>query len=177
MLMTTHRTALSIDCRDLAVQYLGEPAARAGRAWQWYCPFHDDRATPSFIVYADGYICFGCGVRGNTLGLVMALERVDFQAARERLGPDWTAPAKRRDSGRSLDAWRDAAWQWATWRMVDEATARLVAKHPGARRAEWAGSEGEEGRAYLAGRGIEPATWRAWRLGYAPQVKRWRRER
>jgi hypothetical protein len=174
--MTTHRITLSIDCRELAAQHLGEPAARAGRAWQWLCPFHDDRATPSFTVYADGYICFGCSARGNALGLVMALEHVDLPAARERLGWEALPPAKRRDPGRSLSGWRAAAWQWATWQMVHEAAARLVAKHPGARRAELAGSEGEAGRSYLAGRGLEPATWQAWRLGYLPQVRRWRKD-
>lgn len=24
----------------LAAHYLGEPAVWAGRAWQWFCPFH-----------------------------------------------------------------------------------------------------------------------------------------
>jgi hypothetical protein len=91
----------------------------------------------------------------------MALEHVDPPAARERLGWEAWRPTKRRDPGRSLAAWRDAAWQWATWQMVREAAARL------------AGPQGEAGRSYLAGRGLEPATWQAWRLGYAPSVRRY----
>jgi hypothetical protein len=163
MLITSHRTALAIDCRELAAQYLGQPAARARRAWQWLCPFHDDRATPSLTVYADGYICFGCGARGNALDLVMALEHVDLPAARERLSWDGLRPGKRRDPDRALAGWRDAAWQWATWQTVHEAAVQL------------AGPQGEEARAYLAGRGLEAATWQAWRLGYLPQVRRWRK--
>jgi hypothetical protein len=186
--MTTHRITLNIDCRELAAQHLGAPAARAGRAMQWLCPFHDDRATPSFTVYANGYICFGCGARGNALGLVMALEQVDLPAAAERLGWEGLRPGKRRDPGRALAGWRDAAWQWATWQLVHEAAARLVAKHPGrspeehseraASRRPEAGADWrarEAGRAYLAGRGLEPATWQAWRLGYAPSVRRYRK--
>jgi hypothetical protein len=93
----------------------------------------------------------------------MALEHVDLLAARERLGWEALPPAKRRDPGRSLAGWRDAAWQWATWQMVHEAEARL------------GGPAGEAGRSYLAGRGLEVATWQAWRLGYAPAIRCWRK--
>ena len=172
MTTTISRIKERVDCRDLAAHYLGEPAARAGRAWQWFCPFHPDQATPSLTVYRDGYRCFGCGVHGDHFGLIMALEHVDFPAARERL--EWNllgvdGAGKRRDGCRRpeqhLAAWRAAGWQWSAWQAVDAA----------ARRLDEAG--GALGRAYLLSRGITPATWRAWRLGYAPQVRRWRRER
>lgn len=166
---TTGRIKELVDCRELAAQYLGQPAQRAGRAWQWYCPWHEDRATPSLTVYRNGYCCFGCGAQGDHLALIMALEQVDFAAARERLG--WgaaglEAAGKRRagcEPGRQVRGWHAAGWQWAAWQAIDEAARRLE------------GAAGAAGRAYLSGRGIAPETWRAWRLGYAVAVKRWER--
>ncbi len=172
MTTTISRIKEMVDCRDLAAHYLGEPAARVGRAWQWFCPFHPDQATPSLTVYRDGYRCFGCGVHGDHFGLIMALEHVDFPAARERL--EWNLlgvdGASTRSDGcrrpeQHLAAWRVAGWQWSAWQAVDAAARRLDE------------TAGALGRAYLLSRGLTPATWRAWRLGYAPQVRRWRRER
>ncbi|NJR20287.1 MAG: hypothetical protein HC777_01570 [Hyphomonadaceae bacterium] len=53
------------------------------------CPFHNE-TTPSF--HADDgkgtYHCFGCGVHGNALDFVMAIDNVPFPEAVERLAQD-----------------------------------------------------------------------------------------
>jgi len=37
------------------------------------CPFHNEQ-TPSLHVYEDGYYCFGCGERGDSINFVAKLE-------------------------------------------------------------------------------------------------------
>jgi DNA primase len=93
-MMNTNHVDDTIDCRELATRYFGQPAQRAGRAWQWYCTFHADRKTPSFTAYANGYHCFGCGSHGSTVSLVMAMELMDYPAAvRYLAGVATVAPA------------------------------------------------------------------------------------
>ncbi len=162
----------TIDCRELATRYFGQPAQKAGRAWQWYCPFHTDHKTPSFTAYPDGYHCFGCGTHGRPVDLVIAMDFLDYHSAVRHLldmttaAPAWRqprpAPGQRRQAG--VEAWREAGWQASTWRLVDQAAACL------------AGPRGGPGRAYLQARGLEPATWQAWQLGYVPEVRRCRQE-
>ncbi|MEA3335052.1 MAG: hypothetical protein U9R25_04025 [Chloroflexota bacterium] len=55
-------------------------------------------------------------------------------------------------------SWREGAWQRSAWARVEAAGKRLD------------GKEGETGQRYLRERGLEPDTWRAWRLGYVPVV-------
>lgn len=68
-----------------------------GATWKCLCPVHQER-TPSCTVREgrDGawrWHCFGCGVSGDVLDLVMRLERCSFRQARERLGARAVAPA------------------------------------------------------------------------------------
>jgi hypothetical protein len=51
--------------------------------------------------------------------------------------------------------WQEPEWQESALSLVNSAAERL------------AGASGEPGRAYLTGRGFEPRTWQAWRLGLA----------
>jgi hypothetical protein len=158
-----------VDCRELALRYLGQPARKTGRAWQWLCPFHADHDTPSFTAYADGYHCFGCAAHGDAVGLVMALERMDYPCAVQHLAAMLALPAanpglpsrpRQQQRRAGMEDWRRAGWQAATWRLVREAATCL------------ASPLGAPGRDYLADRSIEPATSEAWSLGYVPQLRR-----
>lgn len=47
------------------------------------CPYHQEK-TPSFVVYADGYHCFGCGASGDHFDW-LRLDGADFPTAARRL--------------------------------------------------------------------------------------------
>src|SRR3990167_6617357 len=59
------------------------------------CPFHDDRNTPSLLVYPDYYICLGCGAKGPLNKLEQELRgRRDLPAiptqSEYNFLPDWS---------------------------------------------------------------------------------------
>lgn len=124
------------------------------------CPFHSEK-TPSFTVSDSKafYHCFGCGAHGSVIDWVMETEGLSFPDAVRRLAAD---------AGLALPA------QTAEDRA---ATARRQTLHDILEAAcAWfqqalAGPEGAAARAYLAGRGLDEATIRTFRLGYAPDQR------
>lgn len=128
---------------------------RRGREWIGLCPFHKER-TPSFSVVEDKgfYHCFGCGAHGGAVDFVMAIERLDFREAIERLAELTGIPAPRRAGGEVLRAdpslydVNAAAAVWYAARLADP--------------------EAEPARAYLERRGLDRATVQGFRLGWAP---------
>lgn len=158
----------NVNCKELAERYLGSPAQRAGRALQWPCPLHQDGATPSFTVYENGYHCFGCGASGDAIDLVMRIENVGFVEAVEKLsglGPMEEPKQSPGQAGLHASPAKVAKWQEKATVIIEEASRLLDLP------------EGAAGRDYLAGRGLEPETWQAWRLGYRPEVQRWEQHR
>lgn len=128
--------------------------SRRGREWVGLCPFHKEK-TPSFTVVPDKgfYHCFGCGAHGDAIAFVMAIERLEFRDALLRLeeltgirAPRRAAAVDRLD--RALFDVNAAAARWFTARLNEP--------------------EGEPARAFLARRGLDPATIRAFGLGWAP---------
>ena len=164
-----------LDCREIAEELLGEPAQRR-RTWQWVCPFHDD-GDPSLTVWGDGWYCFGCQARGDHYDLVQRIENLTFAQAHAWLaqrakvgGPTSNSLAQRikdgikpKKSDNTIPAWQGKQDRWR--RLVDKATLCLDAE------------DGAPGRAYLQARGILPETWRAWSLGYDPNVQRWQKDK
>ena len=128
---------------------------RRGREWIGLCPFHKER-TPSFSVVEDKgfYHCFGCGAHGGAIDFVMAIERLDFREAIERLAELTGIPAPRRagaETARADPSLYDvnaAAAVWYTARLADP--------------------EAAPARAYLERRGLDRATVQGFRLGWAP---------
>ena len=80
---------------------------RQGRDWIGLCPFHTE-TTPSFTVFPDGhYHCFGCNAHGSVFDFIMASERVDFPAAKDRVaGERGIAPPKPDSKGANHDTWQ-----------------------------------------------------------------------
>lgn len=68
---------------ELAQRY-GLKVRRAGAIHSANCPFHHD-GSPSFMIYADHYHCYGCGWDGTVLDFVAQLENVSIQEAAQRL--------------------------------------------------------------------------------------------
>lgn len=62
------------------------PLKRIGRNFKALCPFHHEK-TPSFTVSSDRqiYHCFGCGAGGNAFNFLMKHERLEFLEAVEAL--------------------------------------------------------------------------------------------
>ena len=153
-----------VDLRDLAGGRVElRPETSGGREQSGPCPKcgGDDR----LHVTADWFMCRQCHPkRGDALEFVQWLGlAADFRAACEYLAGPALIPApgpagptvKRTPAAKSKAAsWQDAAWQSDARAILTQAQAAL------------AGPEGAAGRDYLTARGLTPATWRAWGLGY-----------
>ena len=73
------------DIVDVVSEYV--TLKKAGSSYKGKCPFHNEK-TASFTVSPDKqlYHCFGCGVGGNVIGFVMAIENLPFVDALKFLG-------------------------------------------------------------------------------------------
>ncbi len=72
---------------DLASRWCAKPLKRAGHEMAGLCLFHHER-TPSMRVndLQGTYHCFGCGIGGDIIDLVMRHEKLDFIEAMRWLG-------------------------------------------------------------------------------------------
>lgn len=132
---------------DVVSQYV--KLDRAGQNMRARCPFHAEK-TPSFMVSPDRgtYHCFGCGVGGDIFSFVQAIEGVDFKGAlkilAEKAGVElvYSKGEKKDDTDRLFEA-LEATTIFYQSALTDEA------------------------KKYLNDRGVEDATIRTFRLGWA----------
>jgi DNA primase len=136
---------------------------RAGvNRYEGLCPFHDER-TPSFGINPAEklFYCFGCGEGGDAFKFVQLTEGLDFKASLEQLADrygvalevveeDPAAAERRRVRERLLE-------------LLERTAAFYV-------RYLWDSSEAGGARSYLADRGLDEATLREFRVGYAPSA-------
>lgn len=76
-----------IDILDL-VSEAGVKLRRSGRNYLGFCPFHDNKHTPAFVVWPESgtWRCFGeCNEGGDIFKFVMKKEGMDFKEALQRL--------------------------------------------------------------------------------------------
>jgi DNA primase len=76
-----------IDILDL-VSEAGVKLRKAGRNYTGFCPFHDNKKTPAFVVWPETgtWRCFGaCNEGGDIFKFVMKREGWDFKEALQRL--------------------------------------------------------------------------------------------
>jgi DNA primase len=126
------------------------------------CPFHDER-TPSFSIRPSGkvYYCFGCQAAGDAFSFVMDTEGFEFVGAMEYLAERYGVTLELAEENPSAaDARRRQA------RLL-ELLERTCAYYE---RVLWEHSEGARAREYLAGRGLEEAILREFRVGFAPSA-------
>ena len=133
---------------------------RAGREWKACCPFHQEK-TPSFTVNDDKgfYHCFGCGAHGDAIRFLTDARGLPFMEAVKELAAkaNLDVPAADpRDQERAQRATglTDVMAAAQTW------FADMLAS-----------AEGADARAYLAKRGIDPATTARFGLGLAPNAR------
>jgi DNA primase len=127
---------------------------------QGLCPFHDER-TPSFGIdpVQKLYHCFGCGVGGDAIDFVKETEGVDFKGAIELLADRYGIQLEVEDED-PKDAERRIARE-RLYALLDRTAAYYV-------RVLWEGREAQNARTYLSERGLDEATLRQFRVGYAP---------
>ena len=76
-----------IDILDLAAE-AGVKLRRSGKNYTGFCPFHENKRTPAFVVWPESgtWRCFGqCNEGGDIFKFVMKKENIDFREALHRL--------------------------------------------------------------------------------------------
>jgi len=129
---------------------------RRGREYIGLCPFHKEKS-PSFSAVEDKgfYHCFGCGAHGDVIGFVMQTENLSFPEAVEQLARQAGLDVPQESREERERAARQATLQGA----VDAACVYFEQM--------LYGPDGRAARAYLERRGLDEATIRRFRLGYA----------
>jgi len=137
-------------------------AGTRGGEWAGPCPFcgGEDRLHVQPAYGGGRWYCRQCAPRGgDAIDYLCRRERLTFHEAVSRLAvlTPTAQPAFQTSSrGRPpTPAWREPRWQRAAQAEVRQA-AWILKNDPAA----------EPGRAYLIGRGLTPAAWQAWGLGY-----------
>jgi DNA primase len=134
---------------------------KSGANFQGLCPFHGEK-TPSFNVNpARGiFHCFGCGVGGNAVTFVMKMEGLSFPEAVKLLAKRVGVEIEDRPlSVTELRRKDEKEQQLGIVALAAGYYANILAHEPA----------GEDGRRYLAGRGIDSSLFTAYRLGYAAE--------
>lgn len=129
---------------------------RAGRVFKGLCPFHPEK-TPSFVVYPEKqfFICYGCGAGGDMLSFVMKHEHLEFPEAVELLAQKAGVPVPQLGSKSASTAEHAPLYKVNEWAC--KVYRELLGK-----------PEAKAARAYLEKRGLEPAEWERFQLGFAP---------
>lgn len=131
---------------------------KAGANWKGLCPFHQEK-TPSFTVNEEKqiYHCFGCAKGGDVLSFVMEIESMDFRESLELLA----GKAGIELSGGHTDgAHRELK---ARLKEINALSVQFYEKQL------WEGAGKKVILPYLRDRGINDASIKQFRLGYAPQ--------
>ncbi len=129
------------------------------------CPFHAEK-TPSFHVTPDkGFFkCFGCGKGGDVLTFVQELDGLDFMEALRMLADDAGVDLPQQRLDRAARSRNQAAREALTLAR------RLYREQLGA-------PAGEDGRRYLADRGLQEELLEAFQVGWAPAEPGWLADR
>lgn len=123
----------------------------AGKNMKGKCPFHNEK-TPSFFISPDRgtYYCFGCGAKGDIFTFVQEFEGLDFMGALKQL-------AERAGVELVFDRRENRDEKQQLFSVLEDASRFYE--------SELASSK--EAQVYVKSRGIEEATAKAFRLGYA----------
>ena len=151
----------AVDMVDLVSSRVELKRAGANRL-TGLCPFHDER-TPSFGINPAEkvYHCFGCQASGDAFTFVMETEGVDFKGALEHLADRYKVTLELEDED------PQAAEQRKRRERLLELLERTATFYV---RQLWESDEAAKAREYLAGRGLQEATLREFRVGYAPSA-------
>jgi len=151
----------AVDMVDLVSSRVELKRAGANRL-TGLCPFHDER-TPSFGINPAEkvYHCFGCQASGDAFTFVMETEGLDFKGALEHLADRYKVALELEDED------PQAAERRRRRERLLELLERTAAYYA---RQLWESAEAAKAREYLASRGLQEATLREFRVGYAPSA-------
>jgi DNA primase len=151
----------AVDMIDLVGTRTELKRAGANR-YQGLCPFHDER-TPSFGIDPLNklYHCFGCGKGGDCFTFVEETEGMRFPEAMQFLADRYNVELEV-----EAEDPQEAARRARRERLLEllERTATFYVRHL------WESQEAAGARRYLAERGLDEATLREFRVGYAPSA-------
>ena len=136
---------------------------RAGPArYEGLCPFHDERS-PSFGIDPTQkvYYCFGCQASGDVFTFVQETEGVDFKGALELLAERYGVELQREEEDPRAVERRQRRERLLE--LLDRTTTYYE-------RYLWESGEARRAREYLKERGLEEASLREFRVGYAPSA-------
>ena len=124
------------------------------------CPFHKEKS-PSFSVHATRqfYHCFGCGASGDVFSFVQKIENITFPEAIRAVAQKLGVALPKTVFSSESEA-RDARLRTTLLEIHERACAffQECLRRP----------EGARAREYLAGRGLDEATIKKFRIGFAP---------
>jgi DNA primase len=136
---------------------------RAGvDSYSGLCPFHEER-TPSFSVSPakKAYYCFGCAAAGDPITFVREMDGLDFAEALEFLAERYNV---------TLELEREDPAAAARQARSDRLLALVERTCLYYERYLWESTEARRARDYLLDRGLDEASLRAFRVGYAPSA-------
>src|SRR5438477_7438796 len=124
------------------------------------CPFHKEK-TPSFSVHSarQYFYCFGCGEKGDVFSFVQKIENISFPEAVRAVAQKMGVALPKASFSSEAEA-QDAKIRTALLDIHERASSFF-------QECLWR-SDGARAREYLAGRGLDEATIRKFRIGYAP---------
>jgi DNA primase len=135
---------------------------KAGRDYSGCCPFHNEK-TPSFHVNEEKqvYHCFGCGAGGDVFRFVQDIEKIDFLSSLKRVAEIEAI---------KVDGIEDIGPREINPYSSDQN--KLIKLHELAcayyEHMLFNTAEGAPALEYLHNRGLNDATIKKFRLGYAP---------
>ena len=133
---------------------------KSGKNFLGLCPFHSER-TPSFTVNEEKGIfhCFGCGAGGNVFNFLMRTGQMSFPESVRTVAQRYNVALPTKELSEEEKRRRSLK---SKLYEVNETAAEYFHRILTSQR------EGEEGRKYLAQRGISEETVGEHRLGFAP---------
>ena len=145
------------DIVEVISQYV--PLKQKGSSYFGLCPFHNEK-TASFSVNSEKqfYYCFGCGAAGNVFSFLMEMENLDFPEAMKKLAERAHINLPEPEKSAQVIA-------------AEQTKQRLFDIHTAAGRYFYdclQEKQGEQARAYLAKRQMDPRMARKFGIGYSP---------
>jgi DNA primase len=124
------------------------------------CPFHKEK-TPSFSVHATRqfFHCFGCGASGDVFSFVQKIENISFPEAIRAVAQKMGVALPKATFSSEAEA-QDAKIRTALLEIHERVCSFF-------QECLWR-SDGARARGYLMGRGLDEATIRKFRIGFAP---------
>ncbi len=128
---------------------------KAGQSFKARCPFHNEK-TPSFFVSPSrqSYYCFGCGAKGDIFSFVEEVEGLEFREALKLLAEKAGVELKKSTS-------ESRAQKTEKEKILEVLT-------DASKFFEMELDKNKPARDYVLSRGINEASIKEWKIGYAP---------